>query len=156
MDKSYQKLTYSGTTCNSYVYLTLMGDVFDTETVTEALSITPTKLIHKKDPRPKFTAWEYRIPATDDVDLETPLTQLIALFEDKVEQIRQLKTQFNLESRLQFVIDIDMDPDASTPYFGFDRRVIDFLSQTGTSVDFDLYKVDSIGAIPPDAIFGQV
>lgn len=154
MEKSTQKLTYSGTTCNSYVYLTLMGDDFDTESVTKALSLTPTKLIRKQDPYPKFTAWEYRIYATNDVDLETPLTQLITLFEDKIEQILQLKTQLNLESRLQFVIDIDIAPDASTPYFGFSHSVIDFLSQTGTTVDFDLYKVDSIGAIPPDAIFG--
>jgi hypothetical protein len=45
------------------------------------------------------------------------------------------------------VIDIDINPDSSTPYFGLNKRTIDFLGRTKTEVDFDLYKADTIGLL---------
>ena len=101
----------------------------------------------KKDPVPKSTAWNYKIEVGNEIDLETPLEKLIDIFEPKIEVINQLKSDLNLETRLQFVIDIDIDPDASTPYFGLNKRTIDFLSKTNSEVDFDLYKADTIGLL---------
>ena len=75
----------------------------------------------------------------------TPLEKLVTLFEDKAEEINRLKKELGLTTRLQFVIDIDINPEASTPYFGLNKRTIDFLSKTGTEVDFDVYKADTIG-----------
>ena len=72
--------------------------------------------------------------------METPLAKLIDQFESKIEIINRLKNQLKLTTRLQFVINIDIDPDSSTPYFGLNKRAIDFLSRTGTEVDFDVYK----------------
>jgi hypothetical protein len=45
------------------------------------------------------------------------------------------------------VIDIDINPDSSTPYFGLNKRTIDFLAKTESNVDFDLYKTDTIGIL---------
>jgi len=101
----------------------------------------------KKNPVPKSTTWIYRIQVGNKSDLETPLEKLIDIFEFKIETINQLKIQLKLETRLQFVIDIDINPNSSTPYFGLNKRTINFLSKTGTEVDFDLYKVDTIGML---------
>lgn len=144
---TYEKLTYSGTDCNNYLYFSFDSDFFDTEVVTKELGIEPTSLMIKKDPVPKSTAWKYKIEVGNEIDLETPLEKLIDILEPKIEVINRLKRDLNLETRLQFVIDLDINPDASTPYFGLNKRTIDFLSKTETEVDFDLYKADTIGLL---------
>jgi hypothetical protein len=141
----YEKLTYSGTECNNYLYFSFDSDIFDTEFVTKELGLEPTSLMIKKDPVPKSTAWNYKIEAGNEIDLETPLEKLIDIFEPKIEVINRLKKDLSLETRLLFVIDIDINPNASTPYFGLNKRAIDFLSKTETEVDFDIYKTDTIG-----------
>jgi hypothetical protein len=45
------------------------------------------------------------------------------------------------------VIDIDINPEASTPYFGLNKKTINFLNKTNTEVDFDLYKADTTGLL---------
>ncbi|MCR9152468.1 MAG: DUF4279 domain-containing protein [Bacteroidetes bacterium] len=143
----FEKLTYSGTECNNYLYFSFVSDFFDTEILTKELGIEPTSLMIKKDPVPKSTAWNYQVEVGNETDLETPLEKLIDIFEPKVEVINQLKLEMNLETRLQFVIEIDINPEASTPYFGLNKRTIDFLGKTDTEVDFDLYKADTIGLL---------
>lgn len=142
-----KKLTYSGTDCNNYLYFSFDSEFFDTEIVTKELGLEPTSLMIKKDPVPKSTAWKYEIEVGNEIDLETPLEKLIDIFEPKIEVINRLKRDLNLESRLQFVIDIDIDPNASTPYFGLNKRTVDFLNKTETEVHFDLYKTDTIGLL---------
>lgn len=142
---TFEKITYSGTECNNYLYFSFDSDYFDTDIVTSELGIEPTRLMIKKDPVPKSTSWSYRIEVGQEIDLVTPLEKLVTLFEDKAEEINRLKKELGLTTRLQFVIDIDINPEASTPYFGLNKRTIDFLSKTGTEVDFDVYKADTIG-----------
>ena len=143
----FQKLTYSGTKCNNYLYFVFYADEFDTEQVSTELNIQPTSVNIKKEPTPKSTYWKFQIEVGDEVDLETPLEKLIDILEPKIEQINKVKENYNLETRLQFVIDIDINPEASTPYFGLNKRIIKFLNKTETEVDFDLYKADTIGLI---------
>jgi hypothetical protein len=144
---TYEKLTYSGTECNNYLYFSFDSDFFNTEFVTKELGIEPTSVMIKKDPVPKSTAWKYKIEVGNEIDLETPLEKLIDIFEPRIDVINRLKRDLNLETRLQFVIDIDINPDASIPYFGLNKRTIDFLSKTESEVDFDLYKADTIGLL---------
>jgi hypothetical protein len=144
---TYQKLTYSGTECNNYLYFAFNAEFFDIDIVTNELRLEPTSVMIKKDPVPKSTSWKYRIDAGNDINLEIHLERLIDIFENKVDEINRLKDRLKLETRLQFIIDIDINPDSSTPYFGLNRRTIDFLGRTGTEVDFDLYKADTIGLL---------
>jgi hypothetical protein len=144
---TYQKITYSGTECNNYLYFSFDGKYFDIEIVTKELNIRPTSIMIKKDPAPKSTSWNYRIDAGKNIDLKSYIEKLIDIFESKVADINRLKKKLKLETRLQFVIDIDINPDASTPSFGLNKRTIDFLNKTGTEVDFDLYKADTIGLL---------
>lgn len=144
---TYQKLTYSVTECKNYLYFSFDAEFFDTDIVTKELKLVPTSVMIKKDPVPKSTSWTYRIDAGSDIDLETHLERLIDIFENKVDEINTLKQKLKLETRLQFVIDIDINPDSSTPYFRLNKRTIDFLGRTKTEVDFDLYKADTIGLL---------
>ena len=140
-----EKLSYSRTECNSYLYFSFNAVFFDPDTVTKQLGIEPTSIMVKDSPIPKSTSWKYQINVGKEVDLETPLEKVITLFENKFEVINQLKKELKLTTRLQFVIEIAIDLETSTPYFGLNKRAIDFLSKTKTEVDFDLYKVDTIG-----------
>ena len=140
-----EKLTSSRTECNNYLYFSFDSDYFSTDMVTAELGIEPTSLMIKNVPVPKSTSWSYRIDAGKEIDLETPLEKLVALFEDKTQQINKLKKELGLTTRLQVVIYIDINPEASTPYFGLNKRTINFLSKTKTEVDFDIYKADTIG-----------
>ena len=142
---TFEKLTYSGNDCNNYLYYSFDAEYFDTETITRSLNIKPTSVKNKRDPVPVSTSWVYKVEVGNGIDLETPLEKLIDLLLPKVEIINRLKQQYNLTTRLQFVIDIDINPDASTPYFGLSNKAIDFLYRTGTDVDFDVYKADTLG-----------
>lgn len=146
----HQKLTYSGIKCNNYLYFTFHAEYFDTDEISSDLNIEPTSVKIKHEPIPKSTSWNYKIPIGDKIDLEKPLEKLIDIFEPKMEEIQKLKKKYNLETRLQFVIDIDINPESSTPYFGLNKRTINFLNKTETEVDFDLYKVDTIGIFKED------
>ena len=143
----YEKLTYSGNECNNYLYFSFDAEYFDTEKITEELNIEPTSVMIKKEPVPKSTAWKYQINAGNEIDLETYLGKLIDIFESKTEIINGLKEKYDLTTRIQFVIDIDINPESSTPFFGLNKRTIEFLAKTGTEVDFDLYKADTIGLL---------
>ncbi|MEF3080586.1 DUF4279 domain-containing protein [Winogradskyella poriferorum] len=142
-----EKLTYSGNKCNNYLYFSFDADYFDTEKVTQELNIEPTSVMIKKESVPKSTAWKYQIDAGTDIDLETYIEKLIDIIEPKIEMINGLKEKYDLTTRIQFVIDIDINPESSTPYFGLNKRTVEFLAKTGTEVDFDLYKTDTIGIL---------
>ncbi|MFS4466179.1 DUF4279 domain-containing protein [Maribacter sp. 2210JD10-5] len=143
----YEKLTYSGNECNSYLYFSFDAEYFDTKKITEELNIEPTSVMIKKEPVPKSTAWKYQIDAGNEIDLENYLEKLIDIIEPKIEIITRLKEKYDLTTRIQFVIDIDINLESSTPYFGLNKRTIEFLAKTGTEVDFDLYKADTIGLL---------
>ena len=143
----YEKLTYSGNECNNYLYFSFDAEYFDTEKITDELNIEPTSVMIKKEPVPKSTAWKYQIDARNEIDLEKYLQELIDIFEPKTEIINRLKNEYDLTTKIQFVIDIDINPESSTPYFGLNKKAIDFLAKTGTEVDFDLYKADTIGIL---------
>jgi hypothetical protein len=142
-----EKLTYSGEDCNNYLYFTFNAAEFDVEAISKSLGIEATSIMIKKDPVPKSTSWKYQINAGRNIDLESHIEELIDLFEPKIDKINDLKKKLGLTTRLQFVIDIDINPESSTPYFGLNNRTISFLNRTDTDVDFDLYKADTIGLL---------
>jgi hypothetical protein len=143
----WKTLTYSGTECNNYLYLSFDAEYFETEKISDELNIEPTSVMIKKEPVPKSTAWKYQIDAGNEIDLEKYLQELIDIFEPKAKIINKLKNEYGLTTRIQFVIDIDVNPESSTPYFGLNKKAIDFLAKTETGLDFDLYKADTIGIL---------
>ncbi len=126
---------------DSYLYFAFKGDYFDTNAITELLRIQPTSVKVKNSPIPKSTTWSYQIEMGSVIDFETYIHDLLNIFESRIERINQLKNELQLTTILQFVIEIDTNPNISTPYFGLNQRATNFLCQTATDVDYDLYKV---------------
>ncbi len=143
----HQKSNNNQGESNSYIYFAFMSDTFDVSVVSKELKIEPTSTTIKKEPVPKSTYWEYRINAGNDFNLESYMDRLIGIFETKVDIINHLKEKYKLETRLQLVIEIEINPSSSTPFFGLNNKIINFLSKTTTEVDFDLYKVDTMGLL---------
>ena len=121
-----QKLTNSENKGNTYLYFSFDADFFDTQKVTEELNINPTSVRIKNNPVPKSTSWKYKIEIGNESNLETPVENLIDIFEPKIETINRLKRDLNLETRLQFVIYININPKSSMPYFGLNKRTVEF------------------------------
>lgn len=144
---TFEKLTYSGKKCKNYLYFSFDGQFFDVNKITEELKIQPTKTRIKKEPVPKATSWQYRIDAGKKEDLRDEISEIVTMFYPKIPVILKLKEDLGVNTRLQFVLDIDVNPSASTPCFFLNKKIIDFLGRTETEVDFDLYKVDTIGIL---------
>lgn len=89
----------------------------------------------------------YQVTAGQEINLEKYIEKLLDVFEPKIESINKLKGTLDLQTHLQFVIDIDINPDASTPFFDLNKRTIHFLSKTDTEVSFDLYKSDTMNLL---------
>ena len=138
-------LAESGAKCNNYFYFSFHAEFFDVDIVTSVLQLEPTSVRIKQHSVPKSTSWIYRVDVGDDIDFEIQLEKLLDIFDKKVREINTLKEQLSVETRLQFVINIDTHPDSSTPYLGLNKRTINFLAKTNTEVDFDLYKIGRIG-----------
>ncbi len=83
----------------------------------------------KNHPVPKSTSWKYEITAGKAINLEKYIEKLLDIFEPKIESINRLKEHLKLKTHLQFVIDIDINPEASTPFFGLNKRTIRFFKQ---------------------------
>jgi len=112
----------------SYIYFAFDGEEFDIEEISKSLRLEPTSTLVKKDPIPKKTSWKYKITSDCNVDLETTTNSVVSVFVNKIDLINELKRKLNLNTRLQFVIYINTNPEEPTPYFPLEKEVIDFLA----------------------------
>ena len=136
-------------TSNSYVYFALKGDDFDPLEVTKKLGVNPTNSWRTGDkgtynPSMKYSCWELSTGrGIETLDIDKLVLQIIEQLKDKIDLINQLKSELNLNSVLEIVLDIDVNPEVSTPSLGHDLRTISFLHKTGTVTDVDIYRFNS-------------
>jgi hypothetical protein len=134
---------------NTYVYFALNGDEFDPDIITQKLGIEPTSSNKKGDqgtynPALGYSSWKYSTQRNQEyLEVDRLVDEIVNLFYNKIEIINQLKTELNLHSVLQIVLDIDINPEISTPSLGYHLKTIEFLYTTKTETDVDLYKFDS-------------
>ncbi len=135
--------------CNSYVYFALKGEDFNPQDITDRLGIEPTASCRKGDkgkfnPSLKSSCWEI---STDkekySLDIDKLIEEIIAKLKDKIDTIIDLKAEYNLSSILAIVMYVDSNPEQSTPILGHDLETIEFLHQTKTITDVDIYNYDS-------------
>ncbi|GHA62324.1 DUF4279 domain-containing protein [Pontibacter akesuensis] len=137
------------TLSHSYVYFALQGDDFDPNEVTIALGIEPTDSWKKGDkgryiPNQKFASWMWSTgKGKESIFLEKLVEEVIDKFGDKVEVINKLKYDYQLTSVLEIVMYIDVNTEESTPALGHNLKTIEFLYQTQTVTDVDIYRYDS-------------
>lgn len=133
---------------NSYVYFSLKGDDFDPDTITEKLEIIPTKSCKKGDKGQyikelKFAFWNVCSSVSDNLNIENLIENVVEKLFNKIEIINSLKTEYNLTSVLEVVLYVDTNEEKSTPSLSFNSKIIEFLHQTKTETDVDIYRFSS-------------
>ena len=137
------------TLSNSYVYFALHGDDFDPSGVTKELGIEPTDSWKKGDkgqylPNQKYACWKWSTEkGKEAIFIDKLVDEVVEKLKAKVEIINRLKEKYQLTSVLVIVLYIDTNPEESTPALGHDFKTIEFLYQTQTVTDVDVYRYNS-------------
>ena len=139
----------NNTLAKSYVYFALHGDDFDPNELTRELGIEPTDSWEKGDKGQYFANQEYACwkwstgKGKEAIFIDKLVDEVVEKLKDKVGNINKLKEKYQLTSVLEIVMYIDVNPEESTPALGHDLKTIEFLYQTQTVTDVDIYKYDS-------------
>lgn len=136
---------------NSYVSFALKGDDFDPQEITNYLGIEPSDNWRKGDkgeynPSLKYSCWQLSTEKGKEyIEIYKLVNEIIELLFDKIEKINNLKQKLKLNSVLEIVMDIDINPEQSTPALGHNLKTIEFLYKTQTETDIDIYRFNSKG-----------
>jgi len=134
---------------STYVYFALTGDDFDPQQLTHRIGIEPTESWIKGDkgkfkPKLNYSCWKLSTKEGNEYFVIYRLIEeIVAILYDKIDIINEVKTQYKLEPILEIVLDIDINPEISTPAMGHDLKTIEFLYKTNTRTDIDIYRFDS-------------
>jgi hypothetical protein len=135
--------------CNTYVYFALKGDDFDPREITRQIGIDPTSSWRKGDqgkynPMIKNSCWQLSTEKGKEyIEVDKLVNEIVTKLISKIDVINKIKHQFHLESVMEVVLDIDINPEVSTPAIGHDLQTIEFLYKTKTITDVDIYRFDS-------------
>lgn len=126
---------------NVKVEFSIFGDVFDPNTITETLLITPTRTWVKGDNIRgnlfrKETCWELATDYEESLDINDQIDKIKALIKNKKEEIRKLIRQNKLECRFDVVINIEKN---EKPAMYLNKETIKFFYDFGAQFDIDLY-----------------
>ncbi len=136
------------TQTNSYIYFAFIGENFNPAVITEQLGIEPSDSWQTGDTREnfqqhKYSYWKLVSTGNEILDIDKLVTEVISKLKSKVEPIKKLKKELNLDTIIEIVMYVDINEEQSTPFFGHDSETIAFLHTTGTTTDVDIYKYDS-------------
>jgi hypothetical protein len=129
------------------VYLSLFGDNFEPDNVSQHIGLVATasqkKGARNPDiPLPRVSSWAFSTGKIEDdvisvYEMSEHLVEKLAPYALKIAEAREI---FNLTCVLQVVLWIDQDDTKSMPAIGFERSVIDFLKVIGGTIDIDTYR----------------
>jgi len=117
--------------------------------LTHRIGIEPTESWRKGDkgkfkPKLNYSCWKLSTKEGNEYFVIYRLIEeIVAILYDKIDIINEVKTQYKLEPILEIVLDIDINPEISTPAMGHDLKTIEFLYKTNTRTDIDIYRFDS-------------
>lgn len=77
------------------------------------------------------------------IAIDNLVNEVVGMLFDKIEIINELKAELRLDSVLEIVMGVDINPIQSTPALSHDLRTIEFLYRTKTTTDVDIYRFDS-------------
>ncbi len=135
--------------CESYVYFALKGEI-DPDIITKRLQLEPTKIrrkgeaIYSSNKRYPCSSWELSTDIGKEyLDINSLVKEVLDKLTGLEDEICSIKSEFELCSILEIKLDIDTNPESSTPYIGHDLSTIEFLYRTGTETDVDIYTFNS-------------
>jgi hypothetical protein len=112
----------------------------DASQISDILGVQSTHIWKKGEPRgPGATilhesnCWMHKITKYDVIYVGEMIDELVGIFEDKVENFKQLPKECYIEIAIIGFFKRGM------PSIAFNKRAIDFIHKIGADIDFDLY-----------------
>lgn len=124
-----------------YTYFKINGN-FHPDVVTELLQLTPEKTWKIGDLRPNgtkfdFAHWEIGRCTEYDVHVENQMRKTIAVLQDKISLLNQIRQEYDVRFFLVIVPYIYVDD--INPCLAPSLDVMDFCCATNTEIDLDMY-----------------
>lgn len=128
-----------------YTYFKIVGS-FNPDEASKLLNLTPEKTWKIGDLRHNgtmydFALWEIGRCTEYDVEVENQMRKTIALLQDKIQLLNQIREENDVSFVLEIVPSIyvgDVNPCLAPPL-----DVIDFCHATRTEIDIDIYVYNS-------------
>jgi hypothetical protein len=112
----------------------------DASQISDILGVQSTHIWKKGEPRqPKAivfhdaNGWMYKITKNDVIYVEEMIDALVNIFENKIENFKQLPLECTFEIAIICFFKRGM------PSITFNKRAIDFIHKIGAEIDFDMY-----------------
>ena len=126
---------------NVKVVFSIFGDGFDPNSITDTLLITPTRIwfkgdIIRGDLIRKETCWELATEYEESLDINDQIDQVKKLIQIQQEEIVKLIRQYNLECKLEVIINIENN---EKPAIYLNKETVKFVYDLGAEIDIDLY-----------------
>jgi hypothetical protein len=126
------------------VYISLYGDEFPLEDITEKLEVTPTETYKKCDLIPnrstacyrKETSWDLGTGYQVSLNVNNQLQQIINKLQNKSSIINEIKETYSVECKFLIVVKIEQ---GNTPALFLDKDIIKFAASIEAEFDIDLY-----------------
>lgn len=128
-----------------YTYFKIVGN-FDPDDVSKLLDLTPEKAwkigdLRRNGTRYDFSMWEIGRCEEYDVEVENQMWKTIAVLQDKIPLLNQIRQEYDVSFCLEIVPTIYVGD--TTPCLAPSLAVIDFCHATRTEIDIDMYVYDS-------------
>lgn len=133
----------------THVYFALKGDDFNPLEISNRLNIDPTESWQKGDagkynPSLENSGWILSTePGKEYIEIDKLTNEVLSKLDGKIDIINELKSEYDLTSILEIVLDIDTNPNETTPALCHDLKTIEFLFRTKTTIDVDIYRFNS-------------
>lgn len=124
------------------VYLSIFGEVFDPDTLTNLVGITPTgtgiksQLSDSKRTTNKDTFWDLSVGPVNSLFLEEVNDSLLKKIKGSESIIFQYMTEHNLLAKFNIILEI---VDGQTASLYFNRAFLKCIEQLQAEVDIDTY-----------------
>lgn len=136
---------YMSTRNSCYTYFKIVGK-FNPDDVSKILNLTPEKTwkigdLRRNGTRYDFALWEIGKCTEYDVEVDNQMRKTIALLQDKIQLLNQIREENDVIFVLEIVPSIyvgDMNPCLAPSL-----DVIDFCYATRTEIDIDMYVYNS-------------
>ncbi len=130
---------------NCYTYFKIVGD-FNPDDISKLLNLTPEKSwkigdVRQNGTKYDFALWEIGKCTEYDVEVEKQMRKTIAVLQDKISILNQIKQENDVSFVLEIVPMIyagDINPCLNPTL-----DIIDFCHATRTEIDIDMYIYDS-------------
>ncbi|MDK9583695.1 DUF4279 domain-containing protein [Lelliottia wanjuensis] len=123
-------------------YFSIYGDCFDTDYVTQEMSLQPTEArvkgnIPNGKTRPSIeTSWKLSTGDEESNDVNIQLDKIIKLLNGKESQLQCIKNKYEVSLTFTLVIKIE---NGEKPGMHFNAKKIEFIHKIGAEIDIDLY-----------------